>query len=181
MKHLVLVIAVVVLGAGCASSRLEQRIAHLERELAATKQPTTTRAITPAEAVAIGNTIAAAQSDTYVLFVGGRPSHCSGALCWRIDNGQRGPVLLFVNGQQVVLAGTDRVLLNPGESGYIRMTKPMDVEVVYEVYDTISMDSLPEMPLPTLLRRCRTRERIGTFGDVSRGGHSSYLGDAGCL
>lgn len=183
MKRLIVVVTMI-LGMGCASSRLEQRVAQLEQELAAAKrsQPAA-RAISANEAVAAGDLAAAAQPVVLVLFVDERPKHCNGALCWRIENGHDQPVLIQINGQQVQVVGPAGPFFPPGSTGYIRLTAPTNVTVTYTAYDTIAMEGADqEMPLPTALFRCRAGPfMVGTFADAYHGGKTTRLGATFCL
>jgi len=167
---------------GCAStSALDARVAKLEQELATARATTAAQPITANEAVAIGNTTAAARPPTYVVFVDERPDHCDGALCWAIENGHRNPVLLTIDGQPTAVIGPMGPLLPPGSRGYVRLTTPRRVHVAYDVYDTISMgDGSERMPLPTVLYRCHLEADVGGAADAYWGGHESRLDPTFC-
>lgn len=167
---------------GCASSMIEQRVASLEAELKAARAVAPARAITADEAVAMGDTVAAANPPTYVVFVDQRPDHCDGALCWAIENGHRNPVLLTIDGQSTTIIGPMGPLLPSGSRGYVRLTTPRRVHIEYAVYDTISMgDASPRMPLPTVLYRCHLEADVGGATDAYWGGHQSRLDATFCM
>lgn len=181
MTRRMLVIAV--LTVGCAStSSLESRVATLEQELAKARATTPARAITADEAVAIGDTEAAASAQSLVMFVDRRPDHCDGALCWAVRNGHPYPVLPTVGGIPVTVVGPMGPLLPPRSVGFIRLTLPQRVVLEYDVHDTISMgDASERMPLPTVLYRCRLEADVGGAADAYWGGHESRLDPTFCM
>lgn len=144
-----------VMGAGCASTA--PAVAD-QRPLAIIA----TGPISPAAAVQLGNVTAAAQVTAYVLFVDEKPAHCDGALCLEIVNKHRSPALLTINGQEVMVVGPMGPLLPPGSRGYVRLVNPGNVEIAYNLYDSMRLgDNSIEMPLATVLAQCHVTANVG--------------------
>jgi hypothetical protein len=168
----------------------DQEIARLRTENAKLRQqtarqrPVATRgpARNAEQLVALGNRIASAPEPPYLAFVDRQPAHCAGALCWKITNTHRNPVLLKVEGKQVVLRDSPMgTLLPPGSTAYLRLTKPGRYTLVYYAYDAIQLDrGVPSTAVPRRLFRCRWRGFIGDAADAHWGGEHTRLTHAAC-
>jgi hypothetical protein len=182
-------LVVVAASAGCASSRLERRVAQLEQELKAARTAPLARrslgegggAMTAGEAVALGNLTAAANAPTFVAFVDERPALCRGALCWEIRNGHNNPVVLSINGRPVTVVGEQGPFLPAQSRAYIRLVDPGQYTLTYNLHDSVSVgDHSPELPVATVIARCRAEAYVGGSVDAYWGNHATHLDGSFC-
>lgn len=150
---IILVLTLFALVSGCATSRLEQRISELERQLAAApvaRSVKTARA--PTAPVAPAPLLMPAG---HVMSVDHRPTWCNGALCLEITNAHENPALVSVDGVPVIVSGPTGPLMPAGSRGYVRFTARGNHTVTYQVLDVMPVDGLPALPMPTVLAECR--------------------------